>query len=322
MKKLFTLLILIISLHFYAQEDRQKVIVEVSTGTWCPACPTVVNLLDNLKASGAEIAVLKYHINDSYQNSFSVARDNFYDFTWFPTTYYDGIRIEIGDWATYSVHQNLYQNRIDTESAFSITMVHQGDDELNLIDGILTIEKIGTNNATNLRAHIVITESDIQQNWQGETELDNVVRLMNANGLGEPLDFSTSSTIEIPFTFDLNPNWNKENLEITFFIQDHDTKEVLQGDYKEVEYILFNTTDFSSNLNAKVIPNPVENSFTIQTNNNLLISNINIYNILGEKVDATSSYQNTIDASKLASGVYFVHFEIDGKLNIEKFIKK
>lgn len=320
MKKITLLIALTLSITAFSQVDRQKVIVEVSTGTWCPSCPAVVSLLENLKASGAEITVLKYHINDNYENTYSVARDAFYDFGWYPASYYDGELIPIDFWANYNYHAGVYQDRIDTQSSFTSSMDYTIGEGSSNISGTVSLERIASYPGTNLRLHIVLTESKIPEVWQGLTELNNVVRLMNGDGLGEVVDFSSSSTLSIPFSFDLNPAWNTEELEIAFFIQDHDTKEILQGDYLEVENTLGNSE--IENNTIQIVPNPATNFLKLITNGNDVIANIQIFDLLGKNVLILKTYQDQINISSLEQGIYLVTFELDGVSKVSKFIKE
>ena len=122
-KFIFSLILFVFVFTLQAQQvDRQKVIIEVGTGTWCPSCPAVVDIIHDMKNEGFDIAVVKYHINDDYQNEESLARKIYYDFPWYPTTYYDSFHIEYDDWATYSVHENYYIDRINNPSSFSINL--------------------------------------------------------------------------------------------------------------------------------------------------------------------------------------------------------
>ena len=69
------------------------------------------------------------------------------------------------------------------------------DYELNI-----TLNKVASTTATNMVMHMVVTESDIAQNWQGMTELNHVERLMIPNQNGTPVDFTSTNTIELQKT--------------------------------------------------------------------------------------------------------------------------
>ncbi len=322
MKQLFTLLFLCSSIVLFSQQvDRQKVIVEVGTGTWCPSCPAVVDILHNFVDQGLEIAIVEYHNNDPFTNSASIIRENYYNFPWFPTTYYDSNHIGYNEWATYSVHLQFYEDRMNTPSSFIASI----DAELidDSLSGTVILDKVAEYNGENLVLHVIITESDIPFNWQGLTELDHVERAMFPDGNGTALDFSSSDQLEIDFNFDLDPTWVKENCEITYFIQDNDTKEILQGDFIDVEnFILSNGGDLSEMNTAYFYPNPVQNELFLSATDIQVVTNIEIYDMLGKKILEQNNYSSAINISHLPQGVYLLSFYENDVKKVAKIIKQ
>jgi hypothetical protein len=75
--------------------------------------------------------------------------------------------------------------------------------------------------------------------------------------------------------------------------------------------------DFDS-INIGISPNPVLNRLTITTD--ISFETAKIYNLQGQLINEVSS--NTIDVSKLTSGLYFVHLNIAGQTVTKKFIKE
>jgi hypothetical protein len=71
---------------------------------------------------------------------------------------------------------------------------------------------------------------------------------------------------------------------------------------------LLNTDEVSFQLEIKLIPNPAHHVVTIQKPENLIIYNINIYNILGQHIGEFSDYES-IDISNLSSGLHFLKLE-------------
>ena len=98
--------------------------------------------------------------------------------------------------------------------------------------------------------HLAVTESDIQLNWQGMTELNHVERLMVPNQSGTPLDFSATNTIQLTKTFSMNPAWVVENSEVIVFIQNLANKEVLQAALASLSDFGTTNTNDASILNA------------------------------------------------------------------------
>ncbi len=303
------------------QVDRQKVVVEVGTGTWCPSCPAVVDIIHDLQNAGYDIAVVKYHINDNYQNAESVTRKIYYDFPWYPTTYYDSNHIGYDDWATYSVHESYYLDRISTPSSFSIDLEVDNVNETSL-EGTIILDKVDTYNGDNLVLHVALTESHIPDNWHGETEVNYCERSMFPDGHGSVLDFSGGDQLLVPFNFDIDSEWVLENMEITYFIQDNDTKEILQADFIDVGEYILGISDASENSKGQVFPNPANDIISIVSNGQTSISNIQIIDVTGRLVYQQANYSTSININSLKSGIYMISYLEDSVSKSAKFIKK
>ncbi len=323
MKKILTLFLLLSSFAFYGQEvPRQKVIVEVGTGTWCPSCPAVVAIIHDLIADGANMSVVEYHINDPYQTQGAIARQSYYNFPWYPTTYYDGWHIGFDDWATYSVHESYYLTRSATLSSFSVAIDGEvGSSEAN---GTVTIDKVANFSGTNLKLHVVLTESNIPEIWQGETELDFTERAMfPSDGNGFAIDFTSGSSQEIDFTVPIDPTWVRENCELVFFVQDDDTKEVLQGDAVLLDdIILSNADNVSQSRNSYFYPNPAKNQLFLYAEDFTNIEEISIIDMLGKTVLEQSAYTQAIDIDRLPQGVYLISYIENDEKKSAKIVKE
>ncbi len=83
-----------------------------------------------------------------------------------------------------------------------------------------------------------------------------------------------------------------------------------------------NYNEFNDNLKIKIYPNPTSNIINIITNEGKVIENIEIYNIIGEKVNfnKSTSDNKTIDLSNLEKGVYIIKIKTDGKYSFQKII--
>ena len=80
------------------------------------------------------------------------------------------------------------------------------------------------------------------------------------------------------------------------------------------------TTDFNTNFNLKIYPNPTTDFVFIETEKN--INSISVYNMKGEKVTAKIN-NNSIDFSQFASGIYFLNFVSDDNKHLSiKLIKQ
>lgn len=69
-------------------------------------------------------------------------------------------------------------------------------------------------------------------------------------------------------------------------------------------------------------PNPTTDLVTIESENNLSMEQVTVYNVLGQKVYQNapmSPFKHSIDVSKMASGVYTIHVQTNDGVIIRKF---
>ena len=216
----------------YSQQvPRDKVIVEIGTGTWCQYCPGAAMGADELIENGEPVAVIEYHNGDDYANVYSNYRNSFYNITGFPTANFDGKLTFVGGDHDVSMYSN-YLPRVNQREGIlsSFTLDVSGTHTcLTNFNSHITIQKVATYSGTNLKLHAVVTESNIQEFWQGQDHLNFVCRRMVPDQYGTTLDFSGGDTQEVDLAFTLDDSWVFDNCEFIVFVQDMSTKEILQG---------------------------------------------------------------------------------------------
>jgi hypothetical protein len=218
---------------------------------------------DDLIANGKQVAVIEYHTGDAYANTYSNARLSYYGLQGTPTAWFDGGNMVVGGSHTNSMYNSYlpkYNLRIAIPSSFTIdvTGTNSGLAEY-LLD--ITVEKVASASTSAKVLHVVLTESDIPQNWQGMTHLNHVERLMAPHQNGTVLDFSSGDIVDLTIPFTRQSSWVAENCEVVIFVQDTQTKEILQGIKRPLsDFITTNTTDLA--ILDLMVPNVVcNNSF-------------------------------------------------------------
>ncbi|MCF8303979.1 MAG: T9SS type A sorting domain-containing protein [Bacteroidales bacterium] len=212
------------------QVEREMVILEIATGTWCYYCPGSAMGADDLIENGDDVAVIEYHDGDPFANSYAASRINFYNVSGFPTAVFDGDITYVGGNHTQSLfnaYHNRYEYRKDIPSSFTLDIFGQAEgDDYSIL---LVAKKVADYDGSNLVAHLALTESHIEYSWQGMSEVNFVERLMVPDQYGSEIDFSASNIqyVELDFTFD--DEWVAENSELVTFIQDNDSEEIQQG---------------------------------------------------------------------------------------------
>ena len=231
MKKLsaFFLLIGIASFVFGQPVEREMVILEIGTGTWCTYCPGAAMGADDLVEGGAHVAVCENHNGDAFANSYSNARNSYYSISGYPTAKFDGVLTYVGGSHTQSMapqYYPLYNQRIviPTNLSMSMEITNSGLD----YTAVITLVKSGTL-PSGLKLRFCTTVSNITYNWQGQTHLNFVNALMVPDATGTSIDFTGGDTQIITLNFSIESDWPVEDIEFIAFTQNDNGKEVLAG---------------------------------------------------------------------------------------------
>jgi hypothetical protein len=240
MKK-FTFFILfsaLVSLSF-AQIQRNKVVVELFTGTWCVFCPGASLGADDLVLNGHDVAIVEHHYSDPFQTDESFARDGYYGVTGYPTQVFDGTDQSSGGHASVSIYPSYipkYNAAMSVLTPIDIDLSWEYDTATSnfTVTGIADlVATLPANEAPVM--HMVVVESHVPYNWFGMNECNFINRLMLPDANGTPLDFSTSTKDTIEYTFSLNPSWVRNNCEVVLFMQDPASKKVYNGAMESLE---------------------------------------------------------------------------------------
>ena len=287
------ILTLLFALSVNAQQvEREMVVLEIATGTWCYYCPGSAMGADDLIANGKDVAVIEYHNGDSYTNAFGNSRNSYNGVGGIPDAHFDGVLVVVGGSHTVSMYPNYlpkYNQRKAVMSSFTIDVVGETAGFSDYFTEI-TLEKVAASTASNLKLHVVVTESEIEQNWQGMSELHYVERLMAPDQYGTDVDFSSNDTQVVNVDFSIDDSWDYENCELVVFLQNNSTKEILQGfkmpltefgpanDYDVALTDLRNIPE--GNCSGSVAP-----SVTIRNNSDIELTQADInYSVNGEEL--------------------------------------
>lgn len=234
MKKFYLLasMVFLAMLTFAQPVSRNWVLVEIGTGCWCYYCPGAALGADDLDANGDPAAIIENHNGDPFATTDSDARNSYYGITGYPTAWFDGSYDNVvgGSHTSsmYSTYEPIVNTRITMDSDFTLDIF--GDNDGDNYDITVRMQDVNSYSGTNLWLRFALTESDISYSWQGQSEVNFVNRLMVGGSQGTDLSgYTLTNLTDIPLSFTFNSTWVDANCELVAFIQDDDTKEVLQS---------------------------------------------------------------------------------------------
>lgn len=230
MKRLMLISILVLVTGIVFSLQRNLVVVEIGTGTWCQYCPGAAMGADDLIANGHPVAIIENHNGDNYANSYSNARNSYYGITGYPTALFDGQNPSVGGSNSQSMYSNYLPKvnaRVNVASHYTISAT--GSMTGNNLTIEATVAKPEADSNTNVVLHCAITESHITQSWQGQNHLNFVNRLMIPSQNGTPVTLATGAQQTITLSGTFQSAWNMNTCEVVLFLQNTATKEVLQG---------------------------------------------------------------------------------------------
>ncbi|MCX6245225.1 MAG: T9SS type A sorting domain-containing protein [Bacteroidetes bacterium] len=297
--------------------SRTLVVCEEFTGTWCAYCPGAAMGLDDLVSNTWPVAVIGYHVGDSYENPAAVTRKDYFNIQGYPTVFFDGIDGIVGGYAAQSMYSEYWpvvQARMAISSDASVAIA-----DLAISDSTVSAKvKLGSASPIanpNLVLHAVVTESKIQESWQNQDHLDFVERTMVGGPAGIPVDLSPKAD-SIPVQFILSHAWNKSNCLLVAYIQDTVTKEILNGN----QVSLKNLGNGEPEINTALYPVPAHEKLMILAETEM--KTIDIFNIMGQAVyhadPAARSFQ--VNTSGFNAGIYLVRISTAKGVALRKVV--
>ncbi|MBI9033024.1 MAG: T9SS type A sorting domain-containing protein [Bacteroidales bacterium] len=289
------------------ETERNLVIIEEATGTWCGYCPGAAMGIDALVENGWDVAPVAYHGGDDYTTSEGEARNNYYVIGGYPTATFDGVVTSMGGSATqsmYSTYLPIVQERLQTPTPVNVELFTFSI-EGNTLTGNVRIESDSPMAGDDVVLHAVITESHIPESWQNQNELNFVERCMLNGSEGYVLDLA-DMTENIVFNLELSDSWDQSYCQLVVFVQNMTTKEIFNGDMLDFTYA--DIIDQSKGL--AVYPNPVSDILHIP---NTMDAIVNIYNTSGQLMYRSYSNQDlhTVNVREFDSGIYLLEVLFD-----------
>ena len=311
---------------------KSNVLVETGTGTWCQFCPGSAKGIEDLLVNGKDITAIEYHSGDSYENPASTDRISYYGITGFPTAVFDGTSSYVGGDHTVSMYPfylPLYdaQMNVKTPVLLEIGVMPNGPSYNLNVKAV----KLGPMLNQNLKLFIAVTESNIQEAWQGMSELDYVERAMLPDQGGTAIDLVNNSQVVVSQIFTPGSSWSLNNLEFSAWIQDPATKEIINC--MKFPFTMVGLNEKGNNNPVRIYPNPVtDNSRITFSLFDTRLVNIQILDVFGKVVktlfdgqlyagNQAFAWNGTCDGGNLLpNGIYFCRVQKGNEISSVKVI--
>jgi hypothetical protein len=232
-----------------AQSPRQMVLAEDFTSTLCTYCPGAANGLDDLLANGMYVAVVCSHSSgmgaDPFVNTYSTARNTLYGVSAFPSVCFDATKGYVGGAHTGSLYLQYvplynYCDTIPGPVTMSMNVTNTG----LAYTAVITLTKTDVISSTSNMLMFFVTQSNITYNWEGQTKLQHVNRLMVPDANGTAIDFTSGNTQTVTLNFTMDSSWPLKDCEFVACFQDMDAGQgIIPGTsgYAMREYKVYQT---------------------------------------------------------------------------------
>lgn len=295
---------------------REMVAMEIGTGTWCQYCPGAAMGADDLLAAGCKVAVIENHNGDPYAYAGSDSRNSYYTITGYPTAIFDGLTRVVGGSHTASMYTSYlpkYNTRISTPANMFIDMVvtHTGLD----YTAVITMTKVGTITKTDLKLQFFVTQSGISQNWQGQTHLEHVNRMMVPDQNGTAVSFTSGDEQTVTLNWTMNAAWPIEDCEFITFVQSQSSKEC---------YNTFKRAAIDLNVDFAASDTTIERNTAVTFSNNTFggyIGTPETYEWILPGTDIMSSTDKNPVATYTSGGIFDVTLVVNRGGQIDTVVK-
>jgi len=301
--------------------DRNFVIIEEFTATWCYSCPAAANGLEEVREAGYEVGIIAYHNADEYSTGNDVRMSDFYDLGYLPSLAFDGEIAPncsgLANESCFDTYEPIIIEQMDRSSPYDISFSNISLNG-NELSATVDISYPGFTYAEDVHLLVAITESDIEEEWEGLTHLNFVERGMFPDFNGILIDLEQNEDTQIDISFSIDPSWNTSNMEVVAFLQDFDSHEIFNGVASPIETVGMEDSFVSHNI--QLFPNPATSIIKIQSAEEINL--VQVFNHAGqlliEKIIKTNKVQ--LNTARLSAGIYFVKVFSSNSIITQKLV--
>ena len=306
---------------------KQKVLVELGTGIWnadLNNCYGAIVGAEDLLQNSLPVAILNHMSGPPYACDDSEARIIYYNMSHLPTAVFDGTRFSESGSSTGSLYADylpLYEAAAAKKAPF--TMDLRGRYLIGNYDFQINFDKAAYTDSLRAVLQLVLSKNNLWANWMGLNRFDHVTFDFIPDPNGNLISFANSATdFHYDFTQFMGLDFFPEDYILTAFLQDLDSKEVIQCLSQPMGDLLppVSTSDPVENqviTDLKLWPNPFQNELRIEYKvQNPQAAKCQIFNLRGQqvrefRVDGSGKQSLSWDGkdysgNRLPAGIYFV----------------
>ncbi|NUO01713.1 MAG: Omp28-related outer membrane protein [Saprospiraceae bacterium] len=328
MKKvnLIALLLFLATSAFTQSSAKRYIMLEHFTNTRCSVCasqnPGFFNTIANFEDDVHHIA---YHPPYPYNNcllylanpSQNSARTSFYNISGTPRVVRNGLNSTSANQVTATVLQGMQGQTSPIALAVTETTG-------NSRQATIQVYTLGEAPAGNLRLFVAVAERELAYTSpNGETLHHNVFRKMLTDISGDAFTpAATGSSTTLTFDYTLENGWNAAEIYVLAFVQNVDTKEVLNSGTR-FDPVLTATDEAALGTNFKIFPNPASGLVQIQFQE-AVSGNLSLLDLNGV-VHFSRPLENTtftaIDLEARPPGVYVLRVQSEQGTKVKQIIR-
>lgn len=300
--------------------DRNLVLFEIITGTWCTYCPGAAMGAEDMTDAGYDVAIIEYHSGDTYETPNVTMRNDYYNPGGIPFSAADGYYTMEGGSATVSLfpsYQQMYnlRNVVPAVERMYLNVQNVSGDNYQ---ATVSIKQTNAYFPSGLILYTALTESGIQESWQNQSELHFVCRGLYPDGNGTALNFVPNDSLTYTFNFSTT-GYVKDNCEFVAFVQHDPSMEIVQVAKVDMSTVSGLRDEEAASLG--VYPNPASDYVRVISEETGMVE---IFDVAGQLVISQELNQadQLINISALSQGLYTLRVSNGSQISTTKLVVK